>query len=305
MRAMLLRSPRSPSCALRARIRPAPPVDASQTAKQSPVRSRRRHLSAGRHHPDRHVAQGGRLDHRPGLAHRRQRRHGTAGNDLDELRSDGAPVTATGTRACASGSVGHVRRSRPAPPRSPPPLRATRPIGTRSSSPSGGLHGAIRVVAEVTVTPNPPKVATSTTYQLVGQAYNSAGTVITAAKLACRSTDDAALSVSATGVVSAAGLGTANIKARSPNGKMAWSTVTDTGGVASSTPVPPQARHRRGRGAVWSDQFVGSVGVATHFNYCDLLPYGSNRNSTISAIKAGGFRFVRDGLSVDVNSGLQ
>jgi len=54
---------------------------------------------------------------------------------------------------------------------------------------------------------------------------------------------------------------------------------------------------------VWSDSFVNSVGIATHFNYWDLLPYGNNVNSTISSIKSAGFRFIRDGLSVDVNSG--
>jgi hypothetical protein len=48
---------------------------------------------------------------------------------------------------------------------------------------------------------------------------------------------------------------------------------------------------------------VSSVGVATHFNYWDLLPYGNNVNSTIAAIKNGGFRFIRDGLSVDTDAG--
>jgi hypothetical protein len=52
---------------------------------------------------------------------------------------------------------------------------------------------------------------------------------------------------------------------------------------------------------VWSDKFVSSAGVATHFNYYDLLPYGSNVNQTIASIKNGGFRFVRDGLTVGVD----
>ena len=54
---------------------------------------------------------------------------------------------------------------------------------------------------------------------------------------------------------------------------------------------------------MWSDTFVNSVGVATHFTYWDLLPYGNNVNSTVASIKAGGFRFIRDGLSVDTDQG--
>ncbi len=54
---------------------------------------------------------------------------------------------------------------------------------------------------------------------------------------------------------------------------------------------------------MWSDNFVSSVGVATHFTYWDLLPYGDNVNQTVAAIKAAGFRFIRDGLSVDTDQG--
>jgi hypothetical protein len=53
--------------------------------------------------------------------------------------------------------------------------------------------------------------------------------------------------------------------------------------------------------AVWSDRFVSSVGIATHFSYDDLLPYGHDRERTISSLIATGARFVRDGLSVSVN----
>ena len=52
---------------------------------------------------------------------------------------------------------------------------------------------------------------------------------------------------------------------------------------------------------VWSDTFVSSVGIATHFSYDDLLPYGHDRGKTISSLIASGARFVRDGLSVSVN----
>ncbi len=53
--------------------------------------------------------------------------------------------------------------------------------------------------------------------------------------------------------------------------------------------------------AVWSDKFVSSVGLATHFSYDDLLPYGHDRAKTIASLLASGARFVRDGLSVSVN----
>ena len=159
------------------------------------------------------------------------------------------------------------------------------------------------VIAKVAVTPNPAKVANNTPFQLNAKAYNSKGVVIPTAKLAYRSTNDAVLAVSATGVVLGASKGTANVEVTSPNGKMAWSTITDTGGVAKPPVSPPGTGTGAAVAPVWSDQFVSSVGVATHFNYWDLLPYGNNVNSTISAIKAGGFRFIRDGLSVDVNAG--
>jgi hypothetical protein len=105
-------------------------------------------------------------------------------------------------------------------------------------------------------------------------------------------------------MVSGVAKGTANVEAAASNGKMAWSTITDTGGVAGTVPptLPPPVTGK-GVAAAWSDKFVSSVGVATHFNYWDLLPYGNNVNSTISSIKNGGFRFIRDGLSVDVNAG--
>ncbi|MEO6208974.1 MAG: hypothetical protein ABIQ10_02500 [Gemmatimonadaceae bacterium] len=53
--------------------------------------------------------------------------------------------------------------------------------------------------------------------------------------------------------------------------------------------------------AIWSDRFVSSVGLATHFSYDDLLPYGHDRAATISSLLASNARFVRDGLSVSVN----
>jgi hypothetical protein len=157
------------------------------------------------------------------------------------------------------------------------------------------------VVAKVSVTPNPVTIASGKTYQLAGKAYNSTGSVITTAKLTWRSTNTAILKVSTSGLVSGVAKGTANIEAAATNGKMAWSTITDSGGVATTT-LPPPVTASAAKVA-WSDKFVSSVGVATHFNYWDLLPYGTNVNSTIASIKNGGFRFVRDGLSVDVNSG--
>ena len=171
-------------------------------------------------------------------------------------------------------------------------------VSASAAAPTGDT-----VIAKVAVTPNPAKVANNTPFQLSAKAYNSAGGVIANAKLAFRSTNTTVLNVSATGVILGASKGTANVEVTSPNGKMAWSTVTDTGGVAKPPVSPPGTGTGAAVAPVWSDKFVGSVGVATHFNYWDLLPYGNNVNSTIAAIKAGGFRFIRDGLSVDVNAG--
>ena len=208
-------------------------------------------------------------------------------------------VTGTGTTA---GSVAHLTALKygtvTLTATTQSLTKGTRTIVVNST---GTTSTSDTVVAKVSVTPNPVKIASGKPFQLTGVAYNSKGTAISGAKLTWRSTNTAVLTVSSTGVVSGVAKGTANVEA-SASGKMAWSTITDTGGVASTTTLPPPVTGQ-GVAAVWSDKFVGSVGVAAHFNYWDLLPYGNNVNATIAAIKNGGFRFVRDGLSVDVNSG--
>jgi hypothetical protein len=156
------------------------------------------------------------------------------------------------------------------------------------------------VVARVSVAPRSLRIATGGTRQLVGTAYNAAGSAISGARLSWRSTGRA-LSVSATGMVRGLVEGTASVEVRSSNGKTALATVADTGGVVASVPLAPGSG--QGVAAVWSDRFVSSVGIATHFNYWDLLPYGNNVSQTIASIKNAGFRFIRDGLSVDVNRG--
>ena len=159
------------------------------------------------------------------------------------------------------------------------------------------------IIAKVSVTPNPLTIATNKPFQLTVKAYNAAGAVVTSAKLAYRSTNTGVLTVSTTGMILGGAKGTANVEVSAANGKMAWSTVTDSGGTATPPIAPPGSGTGAAVSAVWSDRFVASAGIATHFNYWDLLPYGNNVNSTIAAIKAGGFRFIRDGLSVDVNAG--
>jgi hypothetical protein len=63
-----------------------------------------------------------------------------------------------------------------------------------------------------------------------------------------------------------------------------------------SAPTPPPNAVR----AVWSDRFVSSVGIGTHFSYTDLLPYGNDRAKTVASLIASGARFARDGLTVSV-----
>lgn len=62
-------------------------------------------------------------------------------------------------------------------------------------------------------------------------------------------------------------------------------------------PAPPSPSAVR---AIWSDRFVSSVGLGTHFSYTDLLPYGHDREKTVASLIATGARFVRDGLTVSV-----
>jgi hypothetical protein len=202
-----------------------------------------------------------------------------------------------------SGSVGHVTALK----------SGTATITATTQSNTSGKDAIVvstttvttgdTVVAKVSVTPNPATVANNTPFQITAKAYNSAGTVISTAKLAFRSTNTAVLTVSSTGVVLGASKGTANVEVTATNGKMAWSTVTDSGGTATAPISQPGTGTGAAVPAVWSDKFVSSVGIATHFNYWDLLPYGNNVNATIAAIQNGGFRFIRDGLSVDTDAG--
>jgi hypothetical protein len=55
--------------------------------------------------------------------------------------------------------------------------------------------------------------------------------------------------------------------------------------------------------AVRADSFVSSVGVATHFSYWDLSPYGAHLSQTVAAVTGAGFRFVRDALIVQTDAG--
>ena len=159
------------------------------------------------------------------------------------------------------------------------------------------------IVSKVSVTPNPLTVANNKPFQLSAKALSASGAVIPSAALTYHSTNTAVLTVSTSGVILGASKGTANVEVSAANGKMAWSTVTDTGGFAPPPVAAPGTGTGKAVAAVWSDKFVGSVGIATHFNYWDLLPYGNNVNATISAIKNAGFRFIRDGLSVDTDQG--
>ena len=202
-----------------------------------------------------------------------------------------------------TGSIGHVVALKPGTAA----ITATTQSLTSAKIPIAvagtALASGDTIVTKVSVTPNPVTIATNKPFQLTAKAYNAAGALVSSAKLAYHSTNTGVLTVSTTGTVLGATKGTANVEVSAVNGKMAWSTITDSGGTAP----PPIAAPGTGTGAsvaaVWSDNFVSSAGVATHFNYWDLLPYGNNVNTTISAIKAAGFRFIRDGLSVDTDQG--
>jgi hypothetical protein len=67
-----------------------------------------------------------------------------------------------------------------------------------------------------------------------------------------------------------------------------------------STNAPAWANGVR---AVRADSFVSSVGVATHFSYWDLAPYGAHVSQTVAAVTGAGFRFVRDALMVESTPG--
>ena len=179
---------------------------------------------------------------------------------------------------------------------------------------AGGTSGAATVavaagtVNTVAITPSSGSVQTGSTLQLSAKATDVAGNTVTGATFTWTSSSTSIATTSSSGLVTGVAAGTANITATSA-GKSKAATISVTAPATTPPPPPPAPAPppppppTGSTQAVWSDSFVNSVGIATHFNYWDLLPYGNNVNSTISSIKAAGFRFIRDGLSVDVNSG--
>jgi len=167
--------------------------------------------------------------------------------------------------------------------------------------------GAVNSVA---ITPASGSVQTGKTLQLAAKLTDVAGNVVTGGTVSWTSSSTSVATTSSSGLVTGVAAGSANITAASA-GKSNAAAITVTAAAPPPPPPPPPAPGPPpppppppgSTQAVWSDSFVSSVGVATHFNYWDLLPYGDNVNSTIASIKSAGFRFIRDGLSVDVNSG--
>ena len=180
---------------------------------------------------------------------------------------------------------------------------------------AGGTSGTATVavaagaVNSIAITPSSGSVQAGNTLQLSANATDVAGNTVTGATFTWTSSSTSIATTSSSGLVTGVATGSANITAASA-GKSKAATISVT--AAATTPPPPAPAPpppppppppTGSTQAVWSDSFVSSVGIATHFNYWDLLPYGNNVNSTISSIKTAGFRFIRDGLSVDVNSG--
>jgi len=168
---------------------------------------------------------------------------------------------------------------------------------------------AAGAVNSIAVSPSSGSVVAGSTLRLSAKATDVAGNTVTTATFTWTSSATSIATVSSTGLVTGVAAGSANITAAS-SGKSKAAAVTVTAAAPpppppppGPPPPPPPPPPPGSTQAVWSDTFVGSVGIATHFNYWDLLPYGNNVNATIAAIKNGGFRFIRDGLSVDVNSG--
>jgi uncharacterized protein YjdB len=180
----------------------------------------------------------------------------------------------------------------------------TATITAASSGESGSATVAVSTgaVNSVTITPASGSVDVGSTIQLTAQLADVAGNAVTGRTITWTSSSPSHATTSSTGLVTGVAEGSANITAAA-DGKSRSAAITITTPVVAPPPAPAPPPPSGGTQAVWSDRFVGSVGIATHFNYWDLLPYGNNVNQTIASIQNAGFRFIRDGLSVDVNSG--
>jgi len=178
---------------------------------------------------------------------------------------------------------------------------------------TGGKSGtslfsvSVGPVNSVAISPASGSVQEGKTLQLTATLSDVAGNTVTGRTITWTSSATSVATVTSSGLVSGIVAGSANITATADGkSKSAAITVTAATVVApppAPPPPPPPPPPTGGVQAVWSDNFVNSVGVATHFTYWDLLPYGNNLNSTLASIQNGGFRFIRDGLSVDTDAG--
>ena len=186
-------------------------------------------------------------------------------------------------------------------------------------------------VNTITVSPPSGSVQAGNTMQLAAQASDVAGNSVTGVSFTWTSSSTSIATTSSSGLVTGVAAGSANVTAAAAgHSDVAAITVTAVTAPPPPPPPPPPAPPPPpppppppapppppppappppppppppgSVQAVWSDKFVGSVGIGTHFSYWDLLPYGDNLNSTLASLKAAGFRWVRDGLFQDTNVG--
>ncbi|HEV7705798.1 MAG TPA: Ig-like domain-containing protein [Gemmatimonadaceae bacterium] len=166
-------------------------------------------------------------------------------------------------------------------------------------------------VNAITISPPSGSVVAGGTVQLSAQATDVAGNSVAGVSYTWTSSSTSVATTSSSGLVTGVAAGSANITAAAAGkSKVAAITVTAVSAPPpppppppAPPPPPPPPPPPGSMQATWSDKFVGSVGIGTHFSYWDLLPYGNNLNATLASLKAAGFRWVRDGLFQDTNAG--
>jgi uncharacterized protein YjdB len=166
-------------------------------------------------------------------------------------------------------------------------------------------------VSTIGITPASASVQVGNSQQLSATLADAEGNTITNQSIAWASSAPSVATISNTGLIAAIATGSASMTATAGGkSKSASITVAAAPTVAPPPPPPPPPpapapapAPQPGVAAVWSDKFVGSVGVATHFSYWDLTPYGTNITRTMSAVTNAGFRFVRDALIVQTDAG--
>lgn len=149
---------------------------------------------------------------------------------------------------------------------------------------SAPLTVAAKAVAGVTVTPNPASATVGQTAQLSASAKDGQGVAMTGRTFTWTSSNSAVASVSASGLVTAVGAGTATISATT-DGVTGQAQFTTTAVTATSVSLSPSSPHVQVGAGV---QLVATAYDASGSTLSTRVPAWSSSNPTVATVSNDG-----------------